>query len=95
MEACEELAALQDDLDWKDVSAKFKVTCRKWAKSLDQLRQQAQQTGASVPHSVAKAAVLMPAVGGPRDPLLLLLARAQADRSTSVRCGHSASSFTK
>ena len=44
--ACTELSNIQDDLDWRDVSGKFKVTCRKWANSLGDLTDKALKTGA-------------------------------------------------
>ena len=41
VEAIDILYQLQDDLDWKFVSPKFKITCRKWSTHLDTLRKDA------------------------------------------------------
>ena len=35
--ACDTLMELQDDLGWKHVTGKFKVTCAKWAQSLSRI----------------------------------------------------------
>ena len=49
---CDELIDLNDELDWKFVSAKFKVAAPKWQKRLHAIR------GAGVPHASAAKMIL-------------------------------------
>ena len=51
---CDELFDLNDELDWKFVSAKFKVAAPKWQKRLHAIR------GAGVPHASAATCPALP-----------------------------------
>ena len=52
--ACAVLAELQDDMDWKNVMSKFKVTAAKWAKSLKKIERQGAHRRASAALCLAR-----------------------------------------